>query len=227
MKFNAILRQFEAALKSHYAGRLLPSMFQAINALLRCRTEAAGAIKLRCEGCDETSFQPRSCVHRSCCQCQNHETSKWLDRQFAKLLPVEYFMVTFTLPYELRHLARCNQTAVYNILFDCAASTLKDFGLNPANLGADIGMTAVLHTHSRRLDYHPHCHVIVPSGGIDKRRRQWKKVKGKLSLMSLLWLKCFVRAVWRLLIKRASRSLWGFPKSGWLTVLMSGAVNPH
>jgi hypothetical protein len=88
-------------------------------------------------------------------------------------------MVTFTLPYELRSLAWHNQTAVYNILFDCAASTLKDFGLNPANLGVDIGMTAVLHTHSRRLDYHPHCHVIVPGGGIDKRRKQWKKVKGK------------------------------------------------
>jgi hypothetical protein len=88
-------------------------------------------------------------------------------------------MVTFTLPYELRALAWHNQTAVYNILFACAASTLKDFGLNPANLGADIGMTAILHTHSRRLDYHPHCHVVVPGGGIDKLRRQWKKVKGK------------------------------------------------
>jgi hypothetical protein len=179
MKFNAILGQFEVALKSRYTDRLLPSMFQAIHALLRCRTAAAGAIKLRCQGCDETTFQPRSCGHRSCSQCQNHETSKWLDRQFAKLLPVEYFMVTFTLPYELRSLAWCNQTTVYNILFDCAASTLKDFGLNPDNLGADIGMTAVLHTHSRRLDYHPHCHVIVPGGGIDKRRKQWKKLKGK------------------------------------------------
>src|SRR5512136_660741 len=78
--------------------------------------------------CDETTFQPRSCGHRSCSQCQNHETSQWLDRQFAKLLPVEYFMVTFTLPYELRSLAWQNQTAVYNILFACAASTLKDFG---------------------------------------------------------------------------------------------------
>ena len=43
MKFNAILRQFEAALKSHYADWLLPGICQAINALLRCRTEAAGA----------------------------------------------------------------------------------------------------------------------------------------------------------------------------------------
>jgi len=179
MKFNVILRQFEAALKSRYANRLLPTMVQAINALLRCRTEAAGVMKLHCPDCDETAFQPRSCGHRSCAQCQNHETSQWLDRQFAKLLPVEYFMVTFTLPYELRALAWHNPTSVYNILFECATSTLKDFGLNPTNLGADIGMTAVLHTHSRRLDYHPHCHVIVPGGGIDPRRRQWKKVKGK------------------------------------------------
>jgi len=56
---------------------------------------------------------------------------------------------------------------------------LKDFGLNPKNLGAEIGMTMVLHTHSRRLDFHPHVHVVVPGGGVDKRRRQWKKKKGK------------------------------------------------
>jgi len=97
----------------------------------------------------------------------------------AKLLPVEYFMVTFTLPYELRSLAWKHQTVMYNILFDCAASTLKDFGLNPNNLGAEIGMTGVLHTHSRRLDYHPHCHFIVPGGGINWLRKQWVKLKGK------------------------------------------------
>jgi hypothetical protein len=65
------------------------------------------------------------------------------------------------------------------MLFACAVSTLKDFGLNHKHLGADMGMTAVLHTQSRRLDYHPHLHVIVPGGGIDPGRRQWKKVKSK------------------------------------------------
>ena len=88
-------------------------------------------------------------------------------------------MVTFTLPYELRMLAWNNQAIVYTILFDCAASTLKDFGLNPNNLGAEIGMTGVFHTHSRRLDFHPHCHFIVPGGGINWLRRQWIKLKGK------------------------------------------------
>jgi len=126
-----------------------------------------------------TTWQPRSCGHRSCPQCQNHETSLWLDRQQAKLLPVDYFMATFTLPYELRSLAWDNQTLIYNLLFACTSSTLKDFGLNPKNLGADIAMTAVLHTHNRRLDYHPHIHVVVPGGGVDKAKKQWKKKKSK------------------------------------------------
>ena len=65
------------------------------------------------------------------------------------------------------------------MLFACVSGTLKDFGLNPKNLGANIGMTAVLHTHNRRLDYHPHIHVIVPGGGVDKAKKQWKKMKGK------------------------------------------------
>ena len=88
-------------------------------------------------------------------------------------------MATFTLPYELRFLAWDNQNLFYNLLFACASGTLKDFGLNPNNLGAHIGMTAVLHTHNRRLDYHPHIHVVVPGGGVDKAKKQWKKKKSK------------------------------------------------
>ncbi len=81
--------------------------------------------------------------------------------------------------YELRSLTWYHQRAVYSIFFTCVASTLKDFGLNPKNLGAEIGMTMVLHTNNRKQDYHPHVHVVVPGGGVDKRRRQWKKKKGK------------------------------------------------
>ena len=76
-----------------------------------------------------------------------------------------------------RALAWDHQSLVYDLLFSCACGTLKDFGINPKHLGADIGMTAVLHTHSRRLDFHPHVHVVVPGGGVDKSRKQWKKKK--------------------------------------------------
>ena len=87
-------------------------------------------------------------------------------------------MATFTLPRELRSLAWFNQKAVYTLLFKCVSSTLKDFGMNPKHLGAEIGMTMVLHTNTRSLDFHPHIHAVVPGGGIDKRRRYWKKIKG-------------------------------------------------
>ncbi len=179
MHFAAILDQYHDAFQAKYGSRLLPGHLRAIDAISRCRTPDAGQLFMQCSDCGHTMLQPRSCGHRSCPQCQNHETSLWLDRQRKKLLPVEYFMATFTLPYELRFLAWNHQTLVYQLLFACACSTLKDFGANPKNLGADIGMTAVLHTHSRRLDYHPHVHVVVPGGGVDKAKKQWKKKKSK------------------------------------------------
>ncbi|ORJ62521.1 IS91 family transposase [Geothermobacter hydrogeniphilus] len=178
MNLLVIAEQFQDRLFAKYADRLLPSHRHALRAILRCRTPASGELHVRCPDCGRHEWRPLSCGHRSCPQCQNHEASQWLDRQQAKLLPVSYFMVTFTLPCELRALAWNFQSKTYAMLFACAIATLKDFGLNPKHLGADLGMTAVLHTQTRRLDYHPHLHVIVPGGGIDKRRRQWKKLKG-------------------------------------------------
>lgn len=178
MKLASLVHQYLDAFKAKYTARLLPVHLKALDAILRCRTPDAGELHVRCTACGHCQRRPLSCGHRSCPQCQNHEVSQWLDRQQAKLLPVDYFMVTFTLPYELRVLAWSNQSLVYNLLFACAASTLKDFGLNPNNLGAAIAMTAILHTHTRRLDYHPHLHVVIPGGGVDKARKQWKKLKG-------------------------------------------------
>ena len=175
----SIIEQFKASFIAKYTNQLLPSHLNALHAISRCRTPDSGELRVRCTECGQTEWRPLSCGHRSCPKCQNHEASKWLDRQQAKLLPVPYFMVTFTLPYEFRPLVWHFQEKIYTMLFACTISTLKDFGLNPKHLGANMGMTAVLHTQTRRLDYHPHIHVIVPGGGVDKRRRQWKKVKGK------------------------------------------------
>jgi hypothetical protein len=179
MELASLIHQYLPALKANYAHRLLPGHGRAIGAMVRCRTPDAGQLRLLCTACAERDLRPRSCGHRSCPKCQNHEASLWLDRQRAKLLPVAYFMVTFTLPRELRALAWRHQALVYDMLFAVARSTLTDFGLNPNHLGADIAMSAVLHTHSRRLEYHPHLHVIVPGGGVDRAKRQWRKKKGK------------------------------------------------
>ena len=179
MEMASIINQYYDVFIAKYAETALPGHLTALNAIRRCRTPDSGELYVRCPDCNHAQWQPLSCGHRNCPKCQNHITSQWIDRQQAKILPVPYFMVTFTLPYELRSLAWHHQKTVYSILFACTASTLKDFGLNPKNLGAQIGMSMVLHTHSRKLNHHPHMHAVVPGGGVDKSRRQWKKKKGK------------------------------------------------
>ena len=171
---------FEAgrgALLAQYGTCLQPHQWQAMAAIGACRTGALGVCHWQCPGCAATGETPRSCGHRSCPACQNHTTTQWLERQRAKCLPVDYFMVTFTLPAELRPLAAAQPRAVYAALFAAASETLKGFGAR--QLGAELGQCAVLHTHNRRLDLHPHVHIVVPGGGMDDRRRQFKKLKGR------------------------------------------------
>jgi len=216
MELASLIHQYQPELKSKYTDRLLPGHLRAMSALQRCRTQDAGQIQLQCTDCAETQSQSHSCGHRSCPKCQNHEASLWLDRQRTKLLPVDYFMVTFTLPRELRSLAGCNQTLMYKALFAVACSTLKDFGLNPKHLGAEIGMTAVLHTHSRRLDYHPHLHVIIPGGGVDREKRQWIKKKGKYLFNEFALAEVF-RARFLTAIKAAGLSSPAHLPAQWVT----------
>lgn len=179
MELAEIVNQYYDPFMAKYGDGILPGQLNALNAILQCRTPESGEVFVSCPRCDHMEWRPLSCGNRNCPKCQNHNTSQWIDRQQQKLLPVQYFMVTFTLPFELRALAYLNQKKIYELFFSCVASTLKDFGLNPKHLGAEIGMTMVLHTNSRKQDYHPHIHVVVPGGGIDQSRRQWKKKKGK------------------------------------------------
>ena len=179
MELATLIQQYRDELEQRYATRLLPGHRRAMDAMLRCRTPQSGQVHWQCDDCNQHRDHPLSCGHRSCPKCQNQEATHWLDRQRAKLLPVDYFMVTFTLPAQLRALAWRHQTVVYALMFDCAVSTLKDFGLNPDKLGVELGMTAVLHTHKRDKGLHPHLHIVVPGGGINRLRRCWKKIKGK------------------------------------------------
>jgi len=174
MRIATLFREYQQPFKAKYADRMLPGHRKAMAAMLRCRTPEAGTIHSRCNGCGNSEWHACSCGHRSCPQCQNYEASCWLDRQREKLLPVDYFLVTFTLPAELRSLAWQHQKLMYAALFHAAKHTIKAFGLNPKHLGVQMGMTAVLHTHSRRLAYHPHIHVVAPGGGVVIKQRLWK-----------------------------------------------------
>ncbi len=178
MELASLVHQYYEPLIERYSGTILPEQLKALTAILRCRTPASGELYVECPDCKHGEWRPLSCGNRHCPRCQNHQTSLWIDRQMEKLMPVPYYMVTFTLPYQLRPLAYARQKTAYALMFKCAAAVLRNFGFKKKHLGAEIGMTMVLHTHARNLDYHPHIHVVVPGGGIDKRLCKWKRIKG-------------------------------------------------
>jgi hypothetical protein len=178
MKLADIVETYQTRFEQQYAKRITPPMRHAMAAVRDCRTPRYGEMRLRCTHCHAQASKFHSCGHRSCPGCQHYDTTQWLQRQTLKLLPVDYFMATFTVPRELRSLFWCQQSRCYAMLFECAVNTLKTFGINDPKLGAEQGMTAVLHTHSRQLAFHPHVHIILPGGCLLMQRRQWKKLHG-------------------------------------------------
>lgn len=178
---SSIIQRFEAELLAQYHHSLLSSHLAALAALKECRTSASPSLLAHCSECDHRVLVPHSCGHRSCPHCQNHESQQWLERQLQKQVPGEYFLLTFTLPAALRALAFSQQSTLYSLMIQCAWQTVRSFAHNDQQLQGDPGAIAVLHTHSRRLDYHPHVHLVVPAAAIDAKKRLWrtKKAKGK------------------------------------------------
>jgi hypothetical protein len=156
---------------------LSPEQHAVLNAIERCRTAVLGG---HLEVCTECGFeQPtyNSCRNRHCPKCQSLAQAKWIAGRMARVLPIHYFHVVFTLPAELRGVAKHNRQAVFDLLFAAASATLLDLGRDPKYLGAELGVTTVLHTWARDLSFHPHVHAIVTGGGLSLDGTQWQKAR--------------------------------------------------
>jgi len=70
-----------------------------------CRTAALGGHKDTCDTCGHVRISYNSCRDRHCPKCQSLKKAEWLHKRRARLLPVHYFHVVFTLPHKLRALA--------------------------------------------------------------------------------------------------------------------------
>lgn len=168
-----IIRAAGPAYREAHGARLLPSHRRALADLLTCRTAARGGHLRRCDSCDETQYRYHSCRNRHCPKCHGEQTRRWLDRHRARLLPCPYFLVTFTLPQELRAVARSHQRTVYDALLRTAAETLLRVAADPQHLGARPAILAVLHTWTQDLRYHPHVHVLITGGGLAPDGTRW------------------------------------------------------
>ena len=162
-----------AGLSGYAATNRLPQHhWKVLNAIQVCRTPLLGAHYYQCAHCLRPHLAPHGCGNRHCPTCQGINSQHWLHAQAGRLLPVPYFHLVFTLPHALNPLIQQNQKALYDLLFESASDTLLAFGRN--NLGATLGITAVLHTWSQTLLDHYHLHCIVSGGGPSLDGATWK-----------------------------------------------------
>jgi len=139
-----------------------------------CRTAALGGHIDECEDrCGFARSSYNSCRDRHCPKCQGPQRAEWLEKRLERLLPVPYFHVVFTIPDALNPLALRNKAVVYKILFEAASKSLLELTRDPKRLGADIGVTAVLHTWGQNLLLHPHLHCVVTGGGLSRDGSRW------------------------------------------------------
>jgi hypothetical protein len=174
IRLASVIGTFEAAFVTEHRNRLRPEHIRALTAMKRCRTQSSLKMRVECSECEHQKLVPHSCGHRHCPHCQHHESQQWLERQMEKQVPAEYFLLTFTLPAELRALAFAQQRVVYELLMRCAWETVRTFSQNDKQLQGTPGAIAVLHTNTRRLDFHPHVHLVMPAAAVDGERKAWR-----------------------------------------------------
>ena len=184
IRLAQVIDTFEADFLAHYRSQLTADHYRALGAIKHCRTQASAKMQVQCVKCQHHELVPHSCGHRHCPHCQHHESQQWLERQMKRLVPTAYFMITFTLPAEFRALAAAHQSVVYDLLMRASWETVRTFSQNDRQLQGMPGAIAVLHTNTRRLDYHPHVHLVMPAAAVDAKQKQWRtkrcdKEKGK------------------------------------------------
>jgi hypothetical protein len=162
---NAIVQRAGLAYRGPAGNALSDQQHRVLGALTVCRTEALGGQVFTCPSCQTTRYSYHSCRNRHCPTCQQDAGAAWLADQQRLLLPVPYFLVTFTIPAELRQVARMHQALVYAAMFRASAAALQQLAGDPRHLGGQLGMLGVLQTWTRDLRYHPHIHYLIPAVG--------------------------------------------------------------
>jgi len=174
-----IFRRYGPAYRETFGDRMPASHRAAMAAIEQCRTEALGGHVYTCPRCATIRYFYHSCRNRHCPTCQQGQAQNWLATQQEMLLPIPYFLVTFTLPAQLRALTRRNQRSLYSLLFRSSATALQQLAADPRFLGGQIGMVGVLQTWTRDLCYHPHVHYLVPAGALAPDGSRWLAAKGQ------------------------------------------------
>lgn len=155
-----------------------PAQANAATHILNCKTGAYGTNVSLCPKCGHKVFHNNSCRDRSCPMCQVLSNEIWTDAQMDHVLDIDYYHIVFTCPSELYPLIYCNQKELYTAFFHVASETLMEMASDPRHLGGIPGFISILHTWSSDLSFHPHLHILITGGGLDKNNHWHQKKKG-------------------------------------------------
>jgi len=209
-----IFRKEGGVYRDRFGDRMLPSHRRVMRDLEQCRTPVLGGHLYLCDDCQRTQSAYHSCRNRHCPTCQGDRAEQWAGAQKQRILPTDYYLITFTLPASLRPLARSHQREIYNLLLRCAAQSIQTIAKDPQYIGAQPGMIGVLHTWTRDLRYHPHAHFLVTAGGVTADGLAWRTARSSSFLMPARVLSPIFRAKVRDALKAAS--LYdSVPKKAW------------
>jgi putative transposase/transposase-like zinc-binding protein len=172
---GAIARAHGEAFKKQHA--LTEAQRKVLRDVSVCRTPVLGGRVDVCVDCGHEKAVFNSCRNRHCPACQALTQARWLQGRMKRLLPTDYFHVVFTVPDNLLNgIASRNRELFFDAMFSAASQTLLTLGYDEKRLGAQVGFTAVLHTWTRDLRFHPHVHCIVTGGGLT-RDGAWKATR--------------------------------------------------
>jgi Putative transposase/Transposase zinc-binding domain len=152
---------------------------KAMYSIETCRTSSLGSHVDECLSCGRVKVSYNSCRDRHCPKCQSIKKEEWIEARKSELLNVQYFHVVFTVPDSLNTIIYRNQKVMYQLLFQCVSETLTELALDKKYLGAQVGVTSILHTWGQNILYHPHIHCIVPGGGLSPTGIEFKHSKKK------------------------------------------------
>ena len=138
MKINEIFQEYAHEYMERF-GDLIPLEHRkVIDAIINCRTQDCGIMIYQCEQCGQTHIVYRSCGNRHCPNCQHQKTHQWLTKQVDRQLPGHHFMITFTMPQQIRRFIRSHQRACYPAMFKASSETIKKLALHEKYIGADL-----------------------------------------------------------------------------------------
>src|SRR3974377_671335 len=145
-----IFRRHREAFRQAHVGHLGRDERRVMGAITACRTAALGGHVEQCDDCGMSRIAYNSCPNRHCPKCQGPARAHWL-----RVGPPQH------------------HPRVCALLFRRAAETPTPIAADPRHLGAQVGVTAVLHTWGQTLQHHPHIHCVVPGGGLSLDGTHW------------------------------------------------------